>query len=29
MRQLFPLPDLRTLDEVLEGRRLPQRGRKR
>ncbi len=29
LRELFPLPDLRTIDEVLQRRRLPQRGRSR
>jgi transcriptional regulator with XRE-family HTH domain len=29
LRELFPLPDVRTIDEVLERRRLPQRGRSR
>lgn len=29
LRELFPLPDVRTIDEVLERQRLPQRGRSR
>jgi len=27
LRDLFPLPDARTIEQVLERRRLPQRGR--
>jgi transcriptional regulator with XRE-family HTH domain len=29
LRDLFPLPDARTIEQVLERRRLPQRGRTR
>jgi transcriptional regulator with XRE-family HTH domain len=29
VRDLFPLPDARTIEQVLERRRLPQRGRTR
>ena len=29
LRDLFPLPDVRTIEQVLERRRLPQRGRTR
>lgn len=29
LHSLFPMPDLRTLDEIIDGQRLPKRGRSR